>query len=165
MVPMSANLFGPTSSKRIGKVSVNTLLPSVNSLAAQWGTCSIAFFASSSSLIEEAAPAFVLVVFLSRLPLVLLLSFLLLLFGMNDDGEDDDEVEEVIMQRVEGAVVIEEVKLIFFFYLFATTNLNFLLSSCSVPRVNTSTSIRSMGRAAPCQNGLIRGPLFSSSSY
>ena len=83
---------------------------------------------------------------------------------MNDDGEDDDEVEEVIMQRVEGAVVIEEVKLIFF-YLFAT-NLNFLLSSCSVPRVNTSTSIlatRSMGRAAPCQNGLIRGPLFSSS--
>ena len=114
MVPMSANLFGPTSSKRIGKVSVNTLLPSVNSLAAQWGTCSIAFFASSSSLIEEAAPAFVLVVFLSRLPLVLLLSFLLLLFGMNDDGEDDDEVEEVIMQRVEGAVVIEEVKLIFF---------------------------------------------------
>ena len=86
----------------------------MNSLAAQWGTCSIAFFASSSSLIEEAAPAFVLVVFLSRLPLVLLLSFLLLLFGMNDDGEDDDEVEEVIMQRVEGAVVIEEVKLIFF---------------------------------------------------
>ena len=27
-----------------------------------------------------------------------------------------------------------------------------------MPRVNTSTSIRSMGRAAPCQNGLIRGP-------
>jgi len=98
MVPMSASLFGPTSSKRIGNVSVNTLPSSVNSLAAQCGTCSIIFFASSSSPTEEVA-APVAFVFLTP-PLLFVLSFLLvkllllLLVIANEDDRDEAEEEE-----------------------------------------------------------------------
>ena len=125
MVPISANLFGPTSSKRIGNVSVNTLPSSVNSLAAQVGTCSVVFFASSSSSTAEAAAAApVAFVFLFVLSFLLLITFLFLLFVVvNDDeeGEEEEEAEhfgvrlllivaeeDVLVQRVKGIVEEEE---------------------------------------------------------
>jgi len=135
MVPISANLFGPTSSKRIGNVSVNTLPSSVNSLAAQVGTCSVVFFASSSSSIAEAAAAapvaFVFLV-LFVLSFLLLITFLFLLFVIvNDDDEEEEEAEhfgvrlllivaeeDVLVQLVKGIVEEEKVIALFSLSLF-----------------------------------------------
>ena len=76
---------------------MNTLPSSVNSLAAQCGTCSIMFFASSSLPTEEVA-APVAFVFLAP-PLLFVLSFLLvklllLLLVIANEDDDGDEAEE-----------------------------------------------------------------------